>query len=148
MGPGRARLVNWLGTKLELQKSECNKASDTEAGCFVPNITSGGKENKMAQINIHVTQLVPFLKRFLLLLLLLLSSVLYLIFIISPPCLFYFWIGHNLPLSLSLFSLWPHLDVCYFLFLSTLRLRKLYPLAYTLMKNPRKVTIGRIQTYV
>jgi hypothetical protein len=92
---------------LDLQKPECNKASDTKAGCFVPNITSGGKKNKMAQINIHITQLVPFLKRFLLilfllLLLLLLSSVFYLVFIISPPCLFYFWIGHNFCLSLSL----------------------------------------------
>jgi hypothetical protein len=89
---------------LELQKPECNKASDTEAGCFVPNITSGGKKNKMAQINIHVTQLMPFLKRFLLLLLLLLllCSVFYLVFIISPPCLFYFWIGHNLSFFISL----------------------------------------------
>jgi hypothetical protein len=90
---------------LELQKPECNKASDAEADCFVPNIASRSKKNKMAQINIHVTQLVPFLKRFLILLLfflllllflLLLSSVFYLVFIISPPCLFYFWIGHNL----------------------------------------------------
>jgi len=94
--------------KLELQKPECNKASDTEAGCLVPNIASRGKKNKMAQINIHVTQLMPFLKRFLLLLFflllhLLLSSVFYLVFIISPPCLFYFWIGHNFvfPLSIS-----------------------------------------------
>jgi len=93
---------------LELQKPECNKASDTEAGCFVPSITSGGKKNKMAQINIHAAQLVPFLKRFLLILLflllflLLLSSVFYLVFIISPPCLFYFWIGHNLSFFVSL----------------------------------------------
>jgi hypothetical protein len=59
---------------LELQRPECNKASDTEARCVVPNITSGCKKNKRAQINIHVTQLVPFLKRFLLLLFLLLLS--------------------------------------------------------------------------
>lgn len=90
---------------MELQKPECNKDSNTEAGCFVPNMTSGGKKNKMAQINIHVTQLVPFLKRFLLLLLLLfvllLSSLFCLVFIISPPFLFYFWIGHNLSFFIS-----------------------------------------------
>lgn len=135
--------LNWNSRSLGATRLQIQRPA---ASCQTSH--SEVKKNKMAQINVHITQPVPFFKFFLLLSLS--SSIFYLVVIISPPWLFYFWIGHNLssftPLTLSTASF----TYCMlFLFLSTFRIRKHYPVVYTPLKIPRKVsTIVRTQKYV